>query len=120
MLTGRTGEAEDLVGRMDKHLEECASLAGVTLPDAQAEMPQKHSLVRTTSIIEIRTSLEHDGIVIRERMLRVHAEAPESDKQMVQNMLWRILLRYHLFISALDDDRPPGRPFWVVHTSSVR
>ena len=120
MLTGRTGEAEDLVVRMDRHLEECASLAGVTLPDAQAEMPQKHSLVRTTSIIEIRTSLEHDGIVIRERMLRVHAEAPESDKHMVQNMLWRILLRYHLFISALDDDRPPGRPFWVVHTSSGR
>ena len=120
MLNGRTGEAEDLVLRMDRHLEECASLAGVTLPDVQAEMPPTHALVRTTSIVEIRTSLEHDGIVIRERMLRVHAEVPASDKQMVQNMLWRILLRYHLFISALDDDRPPGRPFWVVHTSSGR
>ena len=120
IVIGRTGEAEELVARMDRHLEECASLAGVTLPDVQAEMPHRHSLVRTTSIIEIRTSLENDGVVIRERMLRVYAEVPPSDKRMVQHMLWRILLRYQLCIRALDDDAPTGRPFWIVQPSSSR
>ena len=120
IVIGRTGEAEELVGRMDRHLEECASLAGVTLPDVQAEMPHGYSLVLTTSIVEIRTSLEHDGVVIRERMLQVWSEAPPSQKPMVQHMLWRILLRYQLFIGALNDDTPTGRPFWIVQPSSSR
>ena len=120
MLTGRTGEAEDLVERFDRHLEECASLAGVTLPDVQAEMPHSYTLVRTTSIVEIRTSLEHDGVVIRERMLQVWAEVPPSQKPMVQHMLWRILLRYQLFIGALNDDTPTGRPFWIVQPAGSR
>ena len=120
IAVGRTGEAEELVGRMDRHLEECASLVGVTLPDVQAEMPHGYSLVLTTSIVEIRTSLEHDGVVIRERMLQVWSEAPPSQKPMVQHMLWRILLRYQLFILALNDDTPTGRPFWIVQPSSSR
>ena len=120
IVIGKTGEAEELVERMERHLEECASLAGVTLPDVQAEMPHGYSFVRTTSIVEIRTSLEHDGVVIRERMLQVWSEAPPSQKPMVQHMLWRILLRYHLFIGALTDDTPAGRPFWIVQPSSSR
>ena len=120
MLTGRTGEAENLIERFDRHLEECASLAGVTLPDVHAEMPHSYALVRTTSIVEIRTSLEHDGVVIRERMLQVWSEAPPNQKPMVQHMLWRLLLRYQLFIRALEDDAPTGRPFWVVHSAGSR
>ena len=120
IVVGRTGEAEELVDRMDRHLEECAFLAGVTLPDVQAEMPHGYSLVLTTSIVEIRTSLEHDGVVIRERMLQVWSEAPPSQKPMVQHMLWRILLRYQLFIGALNDDTPTGRPFWIVQPAGSR
>ena len=120
IVIGRTGEAEELVERMERHLEECAFLAGVTLPDVQAEMPHSYTLVRTTSIVEIRASLEHDGVVIRERMLQVWAEVPPSEKPMVQHMLWRILLRYQLFIRALDDDAPTGRPFWIVQPAGSR
>ncbi len=110
---GRMDDAEALVERLDRHLEEAAMLAGVMLPAVLPEMP----VVYPESAgyrVEIRASLERDGAVMRVEMLEIWLEAPPDQKPMVQQMLRRTLLRYQLFITALDDEMPPGRAFWAV------
>ena len=117
---GRFKDAEELVARMNRHLDESAMLAGVLLIPIQAEMPVRHTLVRTTATIKIRASLEHDGIVMKTQLLQLWSEAPPNQKPMVRQILRRTQVRYQIFIEALDDEMPPGRPFWIVQPSGPR
>ena len=117
---GRLQDAEELVARMNRHLDESAMLAGVLLLSIQAEMPVRHTLVKRASTTKIRASLERDGVVMKTQMLLLWSEAPPNQKPMVRQILLRTQVRYQVFIEALDDEMPPGRPFWIVQPSGRR
>ena len=118
---GKLHEAEDTMVRFNEHLNASAAHAGILISGDPLEMPPvgvsgQSPLVAST----LKSSLEHDGTIMRVEMLRLLHDAPGPQQPRIRLMFRQSDLGYRVLLDSLDGGRaarislfvrvvPPGR-----------
>ncbi len=117
---GKLHEAEDTMVRLNEHLNASAGYVGVLISGDPLEMPvvsvSSHPPLLASTL---KSSLEHDGTVMRVGMLRLLHDAPGPQQRRIRIMFRQSDLGYRVLVDALDGGSvrislfgqavPPGR-----------
>lgn len=109
---GKLHEAEDTMVRLNEHLSASAGYVGIMISGDPLEMPtvslpDQPPLMAST----LKSSLKHDGTIMRVEMLRLLHDAPGPQRRRIRLMFRQSDLGYRVLLDALDGGRVRISPF---------
>ena len=109
---GKLHEAEDTMVRLNEHLNASAANVGIMISGDTLEMPILTVSGQTPLVAStLKSSLEHDGTVMRVEMLQLLHDAPGHQQRRIRLMFRRSDLGYRVLLDALDGGRVRISPF---------
>ena len=114
-------EAEVLVHRISRHLNDSAGLVGITISTNPMEMPHRpmNPFLRQDAV-DLVTLLQRDGDILKVFFESHRSSMPPEDQRRMQHLMRRSELNYRVMISALQGGGPPRWSFWMTEPQRPR
>ncbi len=113
IVRGRVQDAEQVVVRLQHHLNESANYMGAALPSHPMEMPLSTMAVRSNpGTALLRETLAHDEAHLRAQLNALLNNAPKHHRLRVWRIMHQSDLGYRIVIVALDDKGDE----WLLHS----
>ena len=99
---GKLHEAEDTMVRLNEHLNASAAYVGIMISGDPLEMPAVNLPGPPPFLAStLKSSLEHDGTIMRVEMLRLLDDAPGPQQRRIRLMFRQSDLGYRVLLDAL-------------------
>ena len=118
---GKFDEAEVLMDRMTRHLNDSAGMVGIMISTNPMEMPHRPmDPFHRQGAVELVALLQRDGDILKVFFQSHLPLMPPEDQPRIQHLMHRSELNYRVMITALQGGGPPRWSFWMTEPQRPR